>query len=53
MVVRDAQVRFLIAEEKGIKIKYPIEIFIDNAAGVSFNDALTCTNPDTQIKVLI
>ncbi len=31
--VRDAQVRFFIAEEMGIKVKYPIEIFIDNAAG--------------------
>jgi len=45
--VRDAQVRFFIAEEMGIKVKYPIEIFIDNAAGVSFQ---RCTNPDTQIK---
>ena len=31
----------------GIKAKYPREIFIDNAAGVSFQ---RCTNPDTQIK---
>ena len=31
----------------GITVKYPIEIFIDNAAGVSFQ---RCTNPDTQIK---
>ena len=42
--VRDAQVRFFIAEEMGIEIKYPMEIFIDNAAGVSFQ---RCTNPDT------
>ena len=45
--VRDAQVRFFIAEEMGITVKYPIEIFIDNAAGVSFQ---RCTNPDTHIK---
>ena len=44
---RDAQVRFFIAEEMGIEIKYPIEIFIDNVAGLSFQ---RCTNPDTQIK---
>ena len=35
------------AEETGIEIKYPIEIFTDNAVGVSFK---RCTNPDTQIK---
>ena len=31
----------------GITVKYPIEIFIDNAAGASFQ---RCTNPDTQIE---
>ena len=35
--------RFFISEEMGIEIKYPIEIFTDNAAGVSFQ---RCTNPD-------
>ncbi len=43
--VRDAQVRLFIAEEMGITVKYPKEIFIDNAAGAIFQ---RCTNTDTK-----
>ncbi len=32
--VRDAQFRFYIAEQTGIAVNYPTEIFIDNETGV-------------------
>ena len=36
-----------ISEEMGIRVKWPAEIFVDNAAGVSFQHS---TNPQTKLK---
>ena len=45
--VRDMNLRLWIAEEMGIQIEWPGRIFVDNAAGVSFQHG---TNPNSQLK---
>jgi len=45
--VRDMNLRLWIAEEMGIHIEWPGRIFVDNAAGVSFQHG---TNPNSQLK---
>ena len=45
--VRDMNLRLWIAEEMRIQIEWPGRIFVDNAAGVSFQHG---TNPNSQLK---
>ena len=45
--VRDMNLRLWIAEEMGIHIEWPGRMFVDNAAGVSFQHG---TNPNSQLK---
>ena len=45
--VRDMNLRLWIAEEMGIHIEWPGRIFVDNAAGVSFQNG---TNPNSKLK---
>ena len=35
------------AEEMGVKVKYPMEVLVDNAAGISFQQS---TNMNTRLK---
>ena len=44
---RDTNLRFWIAEEMKIEVKCPMEILVDNAAGVSFQKS---TNPNSKLK---
>ena len=45
--VRDTNLRFWIAEEMKVEVKWPMEILVDNAAGVSFQKS---TNPNSKFK---
>ena len=45
--VRDTNLRFWIAEEMKVEVKWPMEILVDNAAGVSFQKS---TNPNSKLK---
>ena len=45
--VRDTNLRFWIAEEMKVEVKWPMGIFVDNAAGVSFQKS---TNPNSKLK---
>ena len=41
--VKDASLRMWVAEEMGMEVKWPIQILVDNAAGVSFQHS-TCVS---------
>jgi hypothetical protein len=45
--VRDANLRYWIAEEMDIIVKWPMEIFVDNSSGISFQQS---TNPNTKLR---
>ena len=45
--MEDVNFRLWIAEEAGIKVIWPAEIKVDNAAGVSFQNNM---NPDSKLK---
>jgi len=45
--MKDVNLRLWIAEEAGIKVIWPAEIKVDNAAGVSFQNNM---NPDSKLK---
>ena len=45
--VRDANLRYWIAEEMDIIVKWPMEVFVDNSSGISFQQS---TNPNTKLR---
>ena len=45
--VRDANLRYWIAEEMDIVVKWPMEVFGDNSSGISFQQS---TNPNTKLR---
>jgi hypothetical protein len=45
--VRDANLRYWIAEEMDISVKWPMEVFVDNSSGISFQQS---TNPNTKLR---
>ena len=45
--MKDVNLRMWIAEEAGIKIGWPVEILVDNKAGVNFQNKM---NPDSKLK---
>ena len=45
--MKDTQLRMWIAEEIGINVEYPLEILVDNKAGVHFQNKM---NPDSKLK---
>ncbi len=48
--VRDMNLRIWIAKEMGIHVEWHGRIFVDNAAGASFQDG---TNPKSELKGVI
>ena len=38
--MKDAQLRMWVAEEAGVKVEYPLEILVDNKAGVHFQNKM-------------
>jgi len=46
--VRDANLRYWIAEEMDIIVKWPMEVFVDNSSGISFQQS---TNPNTKFTL--
>ena len=45
--MKDVKLRLYIAEEAGIDVKWPAEIYVDNKAGVHFQNKM---NPDSKLK---
>ena len=48
--VRDTNLRFWIAEEMKVEVKWPMGILVDNAAGVSFQKL---ANPNSKLIGII
>ena len=45
--MKDVNLRMRIAEEAGIEVRWPVEILVDNKAGVNFQNKM---NPDSKLK---
>ena len=45
--MKDVNLRMWIAEEAGIEVRWPVEILVDNKAGVNFQNKM---NPDSKLK---